>query len=1071
MNKDCYRVIFSKVRGMMVVVSELTKSQGKKSSADTQLKSFSKPLATPKTSLKRLTVALLCCQSMVYTQALASTTQIQNTASNIPSSQKAALLKAPNGTPIVNIRTPNSKGLSHNTYNQFDIGSNGAILNNSTHGAKTQLADNISGNQYLGKGAANTILNEVRSNKASQLNGTIEVAGQQADIIIANPSGLQIQGGGFINANRATLTTGTPKIDASGNLTSFDIKQGKVQFNNTETGFALGGSVQKQANYVDVLARAIDINGKIQANESVTTVSGSNSVDYDTLAATKITGTDTKPTLAVDISNLGGVYANSIQLIGTEAGLGVKNAGVIQAGQQIRLTNTGKIENSGTIATTKKQTSLIDLEATGSTGSINHTGSLNSYGMINLQTDKDIAINAGAINKHNVSETSQLLPNTINLAAKQNITINNKSNIQNNNTNGGVTVQSKNTTVIDNSNLSSKGDIYIVADKGDNSATSDVSIRNNSQVSATNNVTIYANRDATLQSGTKVTQAESLNLRAGRHAGVDGNGTINTKGDANISAKETASLKNISTQLNVGGGLTVEADQTSIIDSNLSANKGIQVTSQTKNNDILNSHLTSAEGAVVAIANKADLNITGLDASANSSILAANKNTNIKTSNITSNASVIVSGADTLLENTSVAVKDIENAGNVQLQSGGKTDITSSHLEGAKNVSIGSKGYLTLTESEIQAANNLELNNGRIYSNTQLKKKDNGSYYNEYGTKNKQNKLTAGDVLVLNSTSSQYFTNTDLKGSAVLSNAKAGHALSNNLNITATGASKTLAGDINGDVQIVNKDKINLNANHTINAKKDFIVQAAKGITINNSKIKSDAIQLQTTVKNTAKNSEGINNTYGDGDINISNITLTPTGKTDNSLFVDAANHLNLTNTKTTSAGSTTLKSGDLMRVNNSQLNAGKDLIIDSANQIAFNGNRKAGTNASLEYTTSGNTTLTAGEVASINSRNTQAYKNTNVSGGAVLINSGSNIGLNSNVGFNAQSTSALANNNTKLANNPSIAKKTLNGDLSVSSKNDLTIDPKVVTLVSNGDMSLISTATPLSTLLGVEKK
>lgn len=179
MNKDCYRVIFSKVRGIMVVVSELTKSQGKKSSADTQFKSSSNPSATPETSLKRLIVALLYCQSMVYSQALAATTQIQNTASNIPSSQRAALLKAPNGTPIVNIRTPNSKGLSHNTYNQFDIGSNGAVLNNSTRDAKTQLAGTISGNQYLGKGAANTILNEIRSNKISQLNGTIEVAGQQ----------------------------------------------------------------------------------------------------------------------------------------------------------------------------------------------------------------------------------------------------------------------------------------------------------------------------------------------------------------------------------------------------------------------------------------------------------------------------------------------------------------------------------------------------------------------------------------------------------------------------------------------------------------------------------------------------------------------------------------------------------------------------------------------------------------------------------------------------------------------------------------------------------------------------
>lgn len=313
MNKQCYRVVFNKARGMMMVVSEVTKSQNKKAGNSSGKKSTatkSESHSGINVSYHRLAMAILCCQSMVYTQVQAATSAIQNTASNVPVAQRAALLKAANGTPIVNIRTPNSNGLSHNTYNQFDIGSNGAILNNSMGAANTHLAGNIAGNQYLAQGVANTILNEVRSNAPTMFQGNLEVAGQRADVIIASPSGLQVQGGGFINANRATLTTGTPKIDSAGNLTGFDVKQGQIQFDNAATGNALGGDLydgknKNQANYVDVLARAVTINGQIHANQDVDMVTGSNTVDYDTGAATKITGTGTAPTLAVDVSTLG----------------------------------------------------------------------------------------------------------------------------------------------------------------------------------------------------------------------------------------------------------------------------------------------------------------------------------------------------------------------------------------------------------------------------------------------------------------------------------------------------------------------------------------------------------------------------------------------------------------------------------------------------------------------------------------------------------------------------------------------------------------------------------------------
>ena len=50
------------------------------------------------------------------------------------------------------------------------------------------------------------------------------------------------------------------------------------------------------------------------------------------------------------------MYAGSITLIANEKGLGVKNAGTLQAERQLVLTSAGKIENSGQIRTTSAAT-------------------------------------------------------------------------------------------------------------------------------------------------------------------------------------------------------------------------------------------------------------------------------------------------------------------------------------------------------------------------------------------------------------------------------------------------------------------------------------------------------------------------------------------------------------------------------------------------------------------------------------------------------------------------------------------------------------------------------------------
>ncbi|MDO9437094.1 filamentous hemagglutinin N-terminal domain-containing protein, partial [Hydrogenophaga sp.] len=168
MNKNRHRVVFNAARGLRVAVAECSRALGKAS-----------------TTTAILATALLPAQAQISADPSA------------PGSQRPTILTAPNGIPLVNIQTPSPAGVSRNTYRQFDVNAPGAILNNSRTHVQTQLGGWVPGNPWLASGGARVILNEVNSTNPSYLKGPVEVAGQGAEVIIANPAGIQIDGGSF----------------------------------------------------------------------------------------------------------------------------------------------------------------------------------------------------------------------------------------------------------------------------------------------------------------------------------------------------------------------------------------------------------------------------------------------------------------------------------------------------------------------------------------------------------------------------------------------------------------------------------------------------------------------------------------------------------------------------------------------------------------------------------------------------------------------------------------------------------------------------------------------------------
>ncbi len=98
---------------------------------------------------------------------------------------------------------------------------------------------------------------------------------------------------------------------------------------------------------LDLIARSVQVNGQLWAT-NLNVITGTNLANYNTLGVQLIQGTGTKPTVGIDVALLGGMYANKIRLIGTEAGVGVNSLGNIsaQAGD-FALDNQGQITLSG----------------------------------------------------------------------------------------------------------------------------------------------------------------------------------------------------------------------------------------------------------------------------------------------------------------------------------------------------------------------------------------------------------------------------------------------------------------------------------------------------------------------------------------------------------------------------------------------------------------------------------------------------------------------------------------------------------------------------------------------------
>ncbi|SCK08658.1 filamentous hemagglutinin family N-terminal domain-containing protein [Variovorax sp. HW608] len=322
-----YRIVWNNAVRAWVAVAETVRGRGKSSQS-------ARPVAV---SIAAALAAVLGT-GIAHAQATPSVVVA-------PGQQTNAYVSG-NGVTVVNIANPNSAGLSHNRYQQFNVNTSGLVLNNTTTqqiSYSSQLAGQIMANQNTAS-TASVILNEVVSNNRSTLAGFTEVLGRKADVVLANPYGITCSGCGFINTDRVTLSTGLPFMRADGSLGGFNVSQGDILV----TGTGLNATAQQ---VLDLVTRSVRIEGAINAQDlGVTT--GTNQWDYGTRAITgSVAAQGTAPAYAIDSSALGGMYANRIKLTATEAGVGVRMLGDAAASaDDFTLTAAGRVELSNKIS-------------------------------------------------------------------------------------------------------------------------------------------------------------------------------------------------------------------------------------------------------------------------------------------------------------------------------------------------------------------------------------------------------------------------------------------------------------------------------------------------------------------------------------------------------------------------------------------------------------------------------------------------------------------------------------------------------------------------------------------------
>ena len=746
-----------------------------------------------------------------------------------------------NGVPIVNISTPNDRGVSINEFKEYNVDEKGQILNNADNVGRSYLGGLINANPNLAPNqAANLIILQVNGSNRSQIEGYLEaLSRQKVDVILANENGLYINNSGTINIKNFTATTGKLNLK-DGDFVGIDVEKGNVLigpkgFNGNNT------------DYVDIIAKTLELRGNIVAN-NLNIKTGSNDKNSSN-------------TLAIDASELGGMYAGVIKIVSTDKGVGVNSDSfIVSKDKKLEITADGQIKINKVQAkgVDIKGKEYVQKDLTYSDGDISIKADKIKLAGTGMSGNK-VSLNGDVENSSDISVKENL--NTKNFSNTGLVQVNDKIEVLGNVNNTGEILTNNSFTAKDvktTGKLISKDNINVsnLENSGvitsNNKLNIDGKLNNAGEIQITDNIVVNGNVENTgeiLTNGSFTSKdiKNKKELSANKDIRVSklentGNVLTNSKISINGDLTNTGELKALDSisvtenTTNDGSILTNKNFST----SDLINNKKIIVKEKIDSKNLKNTG-TIASGDKFTINGNfennnnietAALDLTGNKLTNSGSIKADNISANVtnvaNSGKILSSNNIVFSNAQKL-QNTNdiLAIKNIQ-ANNTIIENDGK--IASNNKIMLNNSSI--KNTKKITSDTIEMKNNRSFDNtGEIIgNNVVLTSENNLNFYGKVqGNQNLsiigKNIENNGEIIgtgLANITSTNFTNNGELTAQVLTVDAKNGKLTNNNI---ISGEEVTLSAK-----NIENNDLISSAKNITLKADEKILNNSNKTI-------------------------------------------------------------------------------------------------------------------------------------------------------------------------------------------------------------------------------------------------
>ncbi|CAM2191698.1 filamentous hemagglutinin [Paraburkholderia kururiensis] len=497
------------------------------------------------------------------------------------------------GVPVINIPAPNAQGISASRFQSLSVDGAGLIFNNSLVPGVSLIGGQVGANPNLGGRTASIILAQVTSTGsqyASVIAGPLEIFGNSASLIIANPNGVSVPGGtALTNISNLTLTTGTPQFitAAGGTPTDFahagalawSVNGGNISINGPPGNDGTpGAGIEGTVGNIDLIGETVSLSAPLNANNRVNIVTGdqlvtpTSSGTTGTTWATSSNGSANTATssgaVAIDASRYGSVTSGQVYIVSTAAGMGVNMQGSLAAtAGNVTVTSNGDIVVGGTSATGNVSLASQGNSTVSGTGVANQNYTVSATGDINVtgsaSAGQDATLSAGG----NLNAASVAANGNSTLTAGNSMTV------------GSVSGQ----------NLSLK------------TTTGDITV--SSGLTAPGTIAANAGRDLTVNGA--VNGGSTVDLTAARNAAI--NGAVSGVGDTAIIAQ--AGTANVSGSATGNGALTVSSAQGTTLGGTAQAQGPVTISSQS--GSVTGRGNVSSSQDAVSITAGQDIGLTG----------------------------------------------------------------------------------------------------------------------------------------------------------------------------------------------------------------------------------------------------------------------------------------------------------------------------------------------------------------------------------------------------------------------------------------------------------------------------